>query len=172
MHQPTVTICARSTLRPPAHAAVNRRPRGSGRRRKARGGAAALEAALVLPIILALILGLFDYCRAIMVEQLAANAAREGARQAVANTTTLTTANIQAVVTQALGGQGLSAVAINVYQADPSSGNNLGPWNNAPTGSAIAVQVTASYQPMLSYFSLLPRSISVQATSIMTSEAT
>jgi Flp pilus assembly protein TadG len=141
------------------------------RRAADRKGGVMVETALVLPIILVMVMGLFDHCRAIMVQQLVINAAREGARQAIANTSTMTTANLQAVVTQALAGQRFSSVAISVYQVDPVTGNNLGAWNSTPAGSSIAVQVNAHYTPMLSPFSLLPSSMAIEATSIMTSEA-
>jgi Flp pilus assembly protein TadG len=130
-----------------------------------------VETALVLPIVLVMAMGLFDHCRAIMMQQLVINAAREGARQAAANTSTMTTTNVQAIVTQALAGQRFSSVNISIYQVDPTTGNNLGPWNNAQAGSSIAVQLKAIHTPTLSPFSLLPSSITIEATSITTSEA-
>jgi Flp pilus assembly protein TadG len=146
-------------------------PARKPRRLTKRDGGVVVETALVLPIVLFMVMGLFDHCRTIMVQQLVINAAREGARQAVTNTTTMTTANLQTVVTQALAGQQFSSLTISVYQVDPTTGNNLGAWNSTPGGSAIAVQVNGTYKPMLSPFSLLPSSIPMQATSIMTSEA-
>lgn len=50
---------------------------------KARTGAALVEMALVLPIFVALLLGLVEFGRAIMVGQMVTNAAREGCRQAI-----------------------------------------------------------------------------------------
>jgi Flp pilus assembly protein TadG len=125
----------------------------------------------VLPIVLTLVLGMFDFCRAIMMRQLLTNAAREGARQAVTNTSNMSTAGVQAVVTYAMGGQSFSNVTILVYQANAVTGANIGPWASAPTGSSIAVDVTATYTPMLSLFSLLPKTISMHTRAIMTSEA-
>ena len=52
-------------------------------RRSDRGGAALVEAAIVLPIFFLAILGMVEFGRAMMVGQLVTNAAREGARRAI-----------------------------------------------------------------------------------------
>ncbi|SRR5579871_3697931 len=141
-------------------------------RKPQRRGATIVEMSIVLPICLMLMLALFDFCRLLMVRQLIDNAAREGARYATVSTTSVNTAAVQTVVQNYLAGQ-LSggATTIQVYLADPATGNNLGDWTTAQLGQAIAVQVTATYSPMLSKFSLLPSSVSLNATAIMRSEA-
>ena len=48
-----------------------------------RKGAATVEFALVVPFLLLLLVGVFEFGRAIMVQQILTNAAREGARRAV-----------------------------------------------------------------------------------------
>ena len=48
-----------------------------------RRGAALVEAAVVLPLFLMVILGIVEFGRAMMVGQLVTNAAREGARRAI-----------------------------------------------------------------------------------------
>lgn len=48
-----------------------------------RSGVAALELALVLPIFLIAVFGILEFGRAMMVQQVLTNAAREGARRAV-----------------------------------------------------------------------------------------
>ncbi len=50
--------------------------------RQQRRGVAAVELALLLPLILLLLMGLWEIGRAIDVQQLMSNAAREGGRQA------------------------------------------------------------------------------------------
>ena len=127
--------------------------------------------ALVLPVCLMFVLGLFDFCRVIMIRQVVTNAAREGCRYAVVNTSTATTSQVQSYVTNYLCGQQIKSLNINVYQADPTTGANLGTWTNAGLSSSIGVQVTGTISPITPTFSLLPSSLPVQATSIMASEA-
>ncbi len=52
------------------------------RKRTARRGAAIVEFALIAPVFFALILGIIEFGRMLMVEQILINAAREGARAA------------------------------------------------------------------------------------------
>ncbi len=142
------------------------------RRKPFRRGVSTVQMALVLPICLTFMLGLFDFCRVLMVRQVVDNAAREGARFATVSTSTVTTAAVQAVVQNFLVAQlPNSAVTIQVYLVNPANGANLGDWTTAQLGQAIAVQVNTTYTPMLSNFSLLPSSVPVNATAIMRSEA-
>ena len=141
------------------------------RRQKSRRGATIVETAIVLPVCLTVLLGLFDFCRLLMVREVINNAAREGARYATVGTATVDTAAVQAVVRTFLAGQLPSSATIQVYLADPATGANLGDWTTAQLGQAIGVKVTANYTPMLSKFSLLPASVPLTATSIMRSEA-
>ena len=52
-------------------------------KRHARSGAVALEMALILPVFLLIIFGIFEFGRAMMVQQILTNGAREGARRAI-----------------------------------------------------------------------------------------
>jgi Flp pilus assembly protein TadG len=142
------------------------------RRKPIRRGATIVEMALVLPICLLFLMGLFDFCRLLMVRQVVDNAAREGARYATVSTISVSTSAVQTVVQNFLAGQlPGSAATIQVYLVDPATGNNLGDWTTARLGQAIAVQVTGTYTPMLSKFSLLPSTVPVNATATMRSEA-
>jgi hypothetical protein len=58
----------------------NRTPLGP---RRTRPGAVLLEFAIVLPIFLLAIIGIIEFGRAVMVQQILTNAAREGARRAI-----------------------------------------------------------------------------------------
>src|SRR5438309_1281415 len=53
------------------------------RRMPRRSGAALLEFAIISPFLFTLILGIIDFGRVMLVEQILTNAAREGARDAV-----------------------------------------------------------------------------------------
>lgn len=152
-----------------------RRPRSLvtrfGPRSVARGGATMVETAIVLNLVLLALLAVLDYGKLMMTTQLLNNAAREGARQAVTNTNTLTTSQIQTTVQNYLAGQGLSAMNIQVFQCDPTTGNNLGSWNNTPAGGSIAVQITGNYLPLLPWISLIPSPLAMTATAMMSCEA-
>src|SRR5262245_43268803 len=76
-----------------------------GTRARARGGVAAVEFALVLPLIMSLLLGVWEVGRLIQVNQILSNAAREGGRQA--STGLMTNAQVQDAVLQYLDRAGL-----------------------------------------------------------------
>ena len=138
---------------------------------KDRRGATLVETALVLPVCFLLVLGLFDFCRLLMVREVIDNAAREGARYATVSTATVNSAAVQSLVQNYLAGQLPSSATIQVYLVDPATGANLGDWTTAQLGQAIAVQIQANYTPMLSKFSFLPVTVPLTATAIMRSEA-
>jgi len=75
-----------------------------------RRGAAVVEMALILPIFFAVVLGIIEFGRAMMVGQMVTNAAREGSRMAILNGTT--NAQIEQWIQDFLSG------AINVDAAD------------------------------------------------------
>jgi Flp pilus assembly protein TadG len=125
----------------------------------------------VIGIALIFLFGIFEYGRYVMFRQLVENAARAGARQAIANTGATTTADVQATVTSNLAGQQLTAQSIAVYKADPYTGANLGAWNATRWGEAIAVEVTGTFKPMLPTLGIMPSTVPVKAKVIMRSEA-
>jgi Flp pilus assembly protein TadG len=154
-----------------------RTPRFSKRR-----GVTVVETAFVLLIALTLTFALYDFGRYFMLSQLVNNAAREGARQAVANTNTQNTAMIQNTVVQYLAnqnytdssGNALSASDVVVVQVNPATGAPTSPdgnWYDAPFGSGIMVQVNAQFTPLFPTFGFLPTTVKLQGTSVMLSEA-
>jgi len=147
-----------------------------------RRGAVVVETALALSIVLALVLAVFDYGRYFMLSQLLNNAAREGARQAVANTNTQDTTMIQNTVIQYLAnqhftdssGNPLSASDVVVVQVNPATGAPTSPdsnWYDAPFGSGIMIQVNASFSSLFPSFGFLPTTVKLQGTAVMLSEA-
>ena len=100
-----------------------------------RRGVTVVETAFVLSIALTLTLAIYDYGRYFMLSQLVNNAAREGARQAVANTNTQNTAMIQNTVVQYLAnqkfkdssGNAFSASDVVVIQVNPATGRQRHP---------------------------------------------
>ena len=144
-------------------------------RRDRRRGVAAVEFAFVMPAILALLVGIWELGRLIEIQQLMTNAAREGARLAVVSTNStsgVTTSQIQSTVTGFLAGQTVNNLAVQVYQADPTTGNNVGTWNSAPFGSNIAVQVDLDYVPIVPVnLGITPNTLHLTAKSMMRCEA-
>jgi hypothetical protein len=103
------------------------------------------------------------------------NAAREGARLAVVGTAAepeVTTTQILNTVTGYLAGQTLTNVSVSVYQANPTTWANIGAWNQTPYGGAIAVEIDATYVPVIpTTFGILPHPMSLKSVSMMLSEA-
>jgi Flp pilus assembly protein TadG len=145
-------------------------------RQPRRKAATIVESAFVILILLFFLFGIFEYCRFIFLLQVCENAAREGARFAVARTADGTTlADVQNFVNSKMSGRqgeltGYTVEVLNVYPdtglAVPSTA-----WNDAPFGGAILVRVRGTYTPMLPSFLKTRTSIQVRATSMMTSEA-
>ena len=144
-------------------------------RNRSRRGSVVVETAIVLSILLTGLLGIFEYGRLVMIRQLMNNAAREGARMAVVSTTsqpTVTTQQITDTVNAYLAGQAIQNVVIQIYQADPVTGANLGPWNLTPYGGSIAVQIDGDYVPVLpTSLGIVPNPIHFTSLSMMLSEA-
>jgi Flp pilus assembly protein TadG len=140
------------------------------RLRSTRRGAAAVEAAIVMNIFLLFIFAIMEFGHFVMVKQLMDNAARDGARLAATGQGTVTTAQIQALVTQELVNQGPTNMNIQVFQANPTTGANVGAWTSASLGQPIAVQITGQYTPMVALANLLPLPINVSSEAIIYSE--
>jgi Flp pilus assembly protein TadG len=138
-----------------------------------RRGAVLVEAALVLPVVLLLILGVMEYGRFLMTLHLFNNAAREGCRYAVTHTQPVVlggvtygnaTSDVTNVVTQMLAGQTLANQSIQVYGSD-TLGNNTGTWNSVSAEQSVTVQITGNYQvtvpTLLGLSSTIPVNIKV-----------
>jgi Flp pilus assembly protein TadG len=136
-----------------------------------RRGAVTVEVAIVLPVAFMFMFALFDVGRAITTKQLLVNSTRAAARKAVVGTTTLTTSDIQAVVTNGMGSLALQGMNVQIYQADPNTGANIGPWTKAQNAQCIAVQVTGNYVPIVPNFSLLPNPMPMSSKALMECEA-
>jgi Flp pilus assembly protein TadG len=129
-----------------------------------------VEAAIVMNVFLLFIFAIMEFGHFVMVKQLMDNAARDGARLAATGQGTVTTAQIQALVTQELVNQGPTNMNIQVFQANPTTGANVGAWTNASLGQPIAVQITGQYKPMVALANLLPLPINVSSEAIIYSE--
>ncbi|HEX3998015.1 MAG TPA: TadE/TadG family type IV pilus assembly protein [Pirellulales bacterium] len=101
-------------------ASRHRRPRFRWNRRAGdRRGTAVVEAAVILPILLTMMFGVWEVGRMIEVSQILDNAAREGARLAAGgyvNGTAVTTAQVQTAVQNYMTAAGLPSAAISGAQ--------------------------------------------------------
>jgi Flp pilus assembly protein TadG len=97
-------------------------------------GAALLEAAITVPIILLISVGIFEFGRAYQTQQVLTNAAREGARLAVIEGST--DADVRERVNQYLSGGGLATLS--------DSGISI-TRDVKITGTATATQVQLAY---------------------------
>jgi Flp pilus assembly protein TadG len=87
-------------------------------------GAALLETAITIPIILLIAVGIFEFGRAYQTWQVLTNAAREGARQSIL--TDKTDADVQAAVKNYMKAGGLpkySTAAVNIERSVPMGTN-------------------------------------------------
>jgi Flp pilus assembly protein TadG len=149
------------------------------RKQTRRRGAALVEAALVLPIVLMFVFGILEYGRYVMMLQILTNAAREGARYAMIHPQPVTvggttygnaTSDVTTIINKALAGQSLQGQTVSIYASD-SLGNNIGNWSDAETGESVCVSITGTYKAIIPTFLRMPSSISVTAKSVMRSEA-
>ena len=85
MMRPVRTSCAASRA---LTAASQESRRAQPPRPRNRRGATLVEFAVVAPVMLLLVLALFEFGRLMMVEQIITNAAREGARRGILEQTT------------------------------------------------------------------------------------
>lgn len=101
-------------------------------------GQALLEFALVLPILVLAILGIFDLGWAVYANNTLASAAREGARMAIVQSKTDSDATIRQHVKDSAQGLGLSDSQITIAPAFASR----------TFGNPITVTVTYTYTPL------------------------
>jgi Flp pilus assembly protein TadG len=102
-------------------------------RRRGERGAALLEAAITIPLILLVSVGIFEFGRAYQTQQVLTNAAREGARLAVLEGPT--DADVRTRVNNYLTGGGLTSLADGNIQVNRA----------VPLNGATASQITITY---------------------------
>jgi Flp pilus assembly protein TadG len=132
-----------------------------------------VEMALVASLMTMLLFGMIEYCRLFFVQQLVFDAAREGARYAVVNTSDSTlTADTQTRVNQVLAAlpKNVTISSIQVYRCD-TTGANTGAATNAAFGTGIAVEIDGSYIPVLPTLLYFNSTVSFKIKSMMLSEA-
>ncbi|MGC1273358.1 MAG: TadE family protein [Planctomycetaceae bacterium] len=118
-----------------SHAPVRRRSRRSNRR-----GAALVEAALVLPIMIMVVLGMFELGRAVMVTNSLTHAASIGARTGAI--TSGTTASVQATVNDRLDESGINRANCQVRILVNGVAGEIAA---AQAGDEICVEISVPY---------------------------
>ncbi len=177
-HGKTPTL--RSTMRDSAIAS-----RAADARKAA--GAALVEAAFVLPVVLMFIMGLFEYGRYFLMVHVCENAAAAGAAYACKHTSPIVisgttygngTSDVTNVVNATLGTQQLANPTVSVYLSDAfgnavadSAGNNPGLFTNAGVGQYICVKLTGTYTFVPAKVLGLPSTSTITFTTVRRSEA-
>ena len=100
-----------------------------------RHGVAAVEFAIIAPVFVIMILGIIEFGRAIMVQQILTNASREGARRAIVEKATAS--EVKAVVNDYLAATSISSGV--TVEVSPAPGPTVG------FGDPITVAVTVPY---------------------------
>jgi len=110
--------------------------------RKNERGAALLETAITLPLILLVAVGIFEFGRAYQTWQVLTNAAREGARVAILSEKT--DADVQATVTEYLKAGGLPCVGTSPPKGCRGAAS-VTMDRNVPMGANSASQISVNY---------------------------
>ena len=141
------------------------RSRRKGRSRLGEAGQALVEVAIALPILLALLVGIFEFARAYNVQQVITNAAREGARQGVLPGDNQEAA-ARTVTQDRLGDANIASATVDFICTSPCA-----------TGATVTVTISVPYRfvfigPVLSLFTsgVDPGTITLQSTARMRKE--
>lgn len=117
-----------------------------GRHAAEDGGQALVELALALPLLLLILVGIFEFARAYSIKQSIVNAAREGARTAVVQTTA-NEAAITSVINTYLSSNNIAADSVTIeVKAPDGTAKTLG---TAASGDAVSVTVSDRYDFIL-----------------------
>ncbi len=144
-----------------------------------RRAAYVVEAAMVISMVVLFLFGIFEYGRYIFCMQVTENAAREGARMAIAHTHDKTADEIMQRVRQKLAGVDRMMTGVDIKLTgiimrpkDPSEvpGTPLSDWTQAAPTDGIAIEISGSYRPILPTLILMPATIPISVRTVMYSE--
>lgn len=135
------------------------------RRARNVSGQAAVEMALVLPLLLILLLGIMEFGQAWNAKQVVTDAAREGARLAVVQDVSIDQDSVEALVTNALGRSGIpsSAATIEFDRDAPPAGH----WRDPGTMQTMDVRVQYRFGFFGPIFKALTGSESISITEVV-----
>ena len=132
--------------------------------RRNRQGAAAVEFAIVAPVFFLMVFGMIEFGRAIMVQQVLTNAAREGARVGILDSTTSVSDVITAVNAWLTGAQLPAASATITMNPNPPSSAKYG------DPVTVTVQIPWSSVSWLPTKGFLGSNVKLSATTVMRRE--
>lgn len=144
-----------------------------------RRAAYVVEFSVVLLIVVLFLFGIFEYGRYISFLQVVENAAREGARMAIAHTNDKVTADVIARVTERMAGVDKQVTGYNVdvqgivlrlRDASEKAGDVLPDWTDVAYTDGVSVTITGAYKPILPSLIRMPASIPISVRSVMYSE--
>ena len=143
-------------------------------RPSSRRGAAAVEFAVIAPLLFMLIFGMIEIGRAIMVAQIVVNASREGCRQATLSSKTV--AEVVTWTTQYLNSAGVSSTAIASTALYDEDGNAITNLSNISAGDPVRMTVTVNFAqltwlPAGFAMSVMPQGAQITASTTMRKEA-
>ena len=122
------------------------------------GGQGLVEFALIVPVFVLLLMGIFDIGRAVYAYNTVSNAAREAGRRAIVDQTL---AHVQSVGATHAVALGIGASAVAVDYRDPSTPNVAGSCATVTIGCIAHVTVTYTYQAATPGISQLLGSITI-----------
>ena len=163
-----------------AHA-FGERQRSLDRKRR-RSGLVIVEAAVVIMVTLMLILGIFEFSRWLMIENVCSNAARNGARMAAARTDTLTTTQLVNYIESMMPKSARPFLSYNkntnikVFNCDKNgvrigSASDLDTWKNAGFDDYIGVEISGNYKPIVPLSFVGVSTIKIRSFALVYSEA-
>jgi Flp pilus assembly protein TadG len=132
--------------------------------RRNRQGAAAVEFALVAPVFFLMIFGMIEFGRAIMVQQVLTNAAREGARVGVLDSQTPTHDQVVSTVNTYLQNAGISGATVTIDAGTAHS--------SEPTSAGYGEPVKVMVQIPFSSVTWLPTPIFLHTTTKLNASTT
>jgi Flp pilus assembly protein TadG len=143
------------------------------RRKRDRRGIATVEAAVCMPLIVALMMGMWEVGRIAQMSRTLNDAAREGARVAAGGTnngTSVTVANVQTAVQNYLTAAGVPSTAVNaavVTVTNLSSDSWTDPGNAQPLDQfsvTVSIPAGAAFNSLLFFSTSLSGVTQLQAT--------
>ncbi len=130
-------------------------------------GQALVEFAIIIPILLAVLLGIVEFARAWQIQQVVTNAAREGARMAVISTAT--DADVSAAITTYCQSANLDMAQVTMSYT-PNASTSSGDPDTVTVSYNYTYRLFGPVMDLLGGGGATPGSVTLSSTSIMRNE--